>query len=135
MANQYRTQKFTIIAQDPSVRSKKNDLPGGDTQLSGSWAGGDDEDVILTAEVVVPAEELAPGPRGYRVQVIDYNTSTGEVYTPMEYKLLEDGKYCDPFIKEPDATLLTNPTFHAQNVYAIVMKTLARFEFALGRRI
>jgi hypothetical protein len=135
MANQYRTQKFTIIAQDPSVRSKRNDLPGGDTQLSGSWAGGDDEDVILTAEVDVPAEELAPGPRGYRVQVIDYNTSTGEVYTPIEYKLLEDGKYCDPFIKEPDATLLTNPTFHAQNVYAIVMKTLARFEFALGRRI
>jgi len=135
MAYQYRMQKFTIIAQDPSVRSKKNDWPGGDIQPPISWAGGDEEEAILTAEVNVPAEELAPGPRGYRVQVIDYNSSTGEIYTPVEYKLLEEGKYCDPFIGEPDAMLLTNPTFHAQNVYAIVMKTLARFEFALGRRV
>jgi hypothetical protein len=135
MAYQHRTQKFTIIAQDPSVKSKMNDWPRGDIQPSSSPAGDDDEEVILTAKVDVPAEELAPGPRGYRVQVIDYNSSTGEIYTPVEYKLLEEGKYCDPFIKEPDATLLTNPTFHAQNVYAIVMKTLARFEFALGRRV
>ena len=27
-----------------------------------------------------------------------------------------------------------DPRFHAQNVYAIVMRTLAQFEFALGRR-
>jgi hypothetical protein len=135
MASQYRTQKFTIIAQDPSVKSKKSTWQGEDTQASSSRTESGDEEVILTAEVDVPAEELAPGPRGYRVQVIDYNTSTGEVYAPMEYKLLEEGKYCDPFIREPDTTLLTNPTFHAQNVYAIVMKTLARFEFALGRRV
>jgi hypothetical protein len=135
MVWQNRTQKFTIIAQDPSVKNKKNIWQGGDLHSSGSRAEGGDEEVILTAEVDVPAEELAPGPRGYRVQVIDYNTSTGEIYTPMEYKLLEEGKYCDPFTEEPDATLLTNPTFHAQNVYAIVMKTLARFEFALGRRV
>src|SRR4029079_19551343 len=32
-------------------------------------------------------------------------------------------------------TLLNEPHFHQQNVYAIVMKTLARFEFALGRRL
>src|SRR5918993_1424458 len=31
--------------------------------------------------------------------------------------------------------LLEDPRFHAQNVYAIIMRTLARFEFALGRRV
>jgi len=30
---------------------------------------------------------------------------------------------------------LNDPHFHAQNVYAIVMRILARFEFALGRRV
>ena len=31
--------------------------------------------------------------------------------------------------------LLTDPRFHAQNVYAIIMRTLAHFERALGRRL
>lgn len=130
-----RTQRFTIIAQDPSVKVKKSIdkvKDDGDHRINSE---AEYEEVILTAEVDVPAEELAPGPRGYRVQVIDYNSSTGKLYTTLDYKLLEEGKYCDPFADEPDSTLLTNPTFHAQNVYAIIMRTLARFEFALGRRI
>ncbi len=49
-----RTQELTIIAQDPSVK------------INGE---------ILTAQVSIPAEELAPGPRGYRVQVVDYDSS------------------------------------------------------------
>jgi len=40
-----RTRKLTIVAQDPGVR-----------------VGGR----ILTTEVTVPAERLAPGPRGHR---------------------------------------------------------------------
>jgi len=109
-----RTQELTIIAQDPSVK------------VNGK---------ILTAQVSVPAEELAPGPRGYRVQVIDYDSSTGVLYQPLEYRLLENGAYNDPFKDEPDETLLRDPQFHAQNVYAIIMRTLARFESALGRRV
>ena len=35
---------------------------------------------------------------------------------------------------ETNDTLLGDPTFHAQNVYAIIMRILARFEHALGRR-
>ncbi|MGA9997668.1 MAG: hypothetical protein WBP93_19795 [Pyrinomonadaceae bacterium] len=135
MASQNRTQKFTIIAQDPSVKVRKKIERADEKTSSGVKDEGEYEEVILTAQVDVPAEELAPGPRGYRVQVIDYNSSTGELYAALEYKHLEQGKYCDPFIDEPDATLLNNPTFHAQNAYAIVMKTLARFEFALGRRV
>ncbi|MEK6335533.1 MAG: hypothetical protein AABM67_11335 [Acidobacteriota bacterium] len=113
-----RTRRLTIIAQDPTVK-----------------VGGK----ILTAEVDVPAEEISPGPRGYRVQVIDYDSSTGVLYQPLEYPEMENGRYIDPFkeiaARSQGDTLVNNPHFHHQNVYAIVMKTLARFEFALGRRI
>lgn len=110
---QRSTRKLTIIAQDPSVLVKK----------SGS-------NKILRAQVDVPDEVLDPGPRGYRVQVIDYDSSTDTLYAP-----LRTGLDADPFLNASDSTLLSDPDFHAQNVYAIVMRTLARFEFALGRRV
>ncbi|HLM01394.1 MAG TPA: hypothetical protein VK400_10110, partial [Pyrinomonadaceae bacterium] len=121
-----RTQTLTIIAQDPSVKVKRKKRETGEEE---------EEEVILTARVDLPAEELAPGPRGYRVQVIDYDSTAGVLYPPLEYRVLESGLYNDPFIDEPDSTLLNDPLFHAQNVYAIVMRTLARFEYALGRRV
>jgi hypothetical protein len=113
-----RTRRLTIVAQDPSVK------------VNGK---------ILTAQVEVPAEEIAPGPRGYRIQVIDYDTSSGVLYQPIDYPTLQRGSYVDPFArdaaKKENDWILTEPRFHQQNVYAIVMKTLARFEFALGRRV
>jgi hypothetical protein len=104
---------MTIIAQDPSVRLNRR---------------------ILRARVDVPAEDLAPGPWGYRVHVVDYDASTGVLYKPLNYPPLGSPKE-DPFEKASDDELLSNPAFHAQNAYAIVMRTLARFEFALGRRV
>lgn len=114
-----RTRRLTIVAQDPSVK------------VNGK---------ILTTQVEIPAEEIAPGPRGYRVQVVDYDTSSGVLYQPIHYPSLQRGSYVDPFARQladkPDSDwILTEPRFHQQNVYAIVMKTLARFEFALGRRV
>jgi hypothetical protein len=110
-----RTRKLTIVAQDPAI-----------TRADGR---------ILTAEVDVPAEELARGPLGYRVHVIDYDGSTRTLYAPLEYESATNGGDKDPFRHPSNATVLKNPQFHAQNVYAIVMRTLARFEFALGRRV
>jgi hypothetical protein len=113
-----RNRRLTIIAQDPSIR------------VDGR---------ILTTQVEVPAEELAPGPRGYRVHVIDYDTSTGTLYRPSDYSAPRDGFYPDPFEelaqRPQNDDLIKDPKFHAQNVYAIVMRTLATFEFALGRRV
>ncbi|MGA9770360.1 MAG: hypothetical protein WBV94_15080 [Blastocatellia bacterium] len=109
---QPRTRKMTIIAQDPSVM-----VNDGRTSR------------ILTAQVDVPAENLAPGPSGHRVQLIDFDSSTGTLYKPAKIADV------DPYINAKDSKLLSDPNFHAQNVYAIVMRTLARFEFALGRRI
>ncbi|HEX6046027.1 MAG TPA: hypothetical protein VFZ22_16155 [Pyrinomonadaceae bacterium] len=111
-----RTRTLTIIAQDPSVR------------VDGK---------ILRAQVEVPAEELAPGPWGYRVHVVDYDSSTGSLYRPIKYPPVGTNRNGDgdPFYKTSDAKLLSDPNFHAQNAYAIVMRILARFEFALGRRV
>lgn len=110
------TRKLTILAQDPSVRF---------------------EGKILRAQVEVPAEELAPGPWGYRVHVVDYDSSTGSLYKPIKYPPLKNDQHPDgdPFLKATDAQLLSDPNFHAQNAYAIVMRILTRFEFALGRRV
>jgi hypothetical protein len=113
---------LTIIAQDPSIK------------VDGR---------ILTAEVEIPAEELAPGPCGHRVNVVDYDSSTNTLYQQATFPPLQGEAYQDPFGPETrkrspkgyDKKLLGDPKFHAQNVYAIVMRTLARFEFALGRRV
>src|SRR5687767_928502 len=111
---QPRTRRLTIVAQDPSVKIKGK---------------------ILRATIDVPAEEIGMGPRGYRVDVVDYDSSTMTLYKPIKYPRLNAKAGGDPFADATDSDLLNDPNFHSQNVYAIVMKTLARFEFALGRRV
>jgi hypothetical protein len=117
---------LSIIAQDPSVK-----------------IGGK----ILTTEVEIPAEMLAPGPTGYRVTVVDYDATNNVLYEPAVLEHAANGIQKDAFTlkdargkkkKRPkgyDRRLRTDPRFHAQNAYAIVMRTLARFEHALGRRV
>lgn len=110
------SRTLRIIAQDPSVKVATSDSkPAG----------------ILTTEVSLPCERLAEGPRGYRVYVVDYDSSTQTLYAPKAWPANDD-PYCDA----ADSTLMSDPAFHAQNVYAIVMRTLAAFEFiiAIGDR-
>jgi hypothetical protein len=111
----YPTRKLTIFAQDPSIR-----------------IGGK----IVRARVEIPNEELQAGPRGYRVQVVDYDSSTDTLYRTVPLPPnRSDGLPDDSFVSMSDDELLASPDFHAMNAYAIVMRTLARFEFALGRRV
>jgi hypothetical protein len=109
---------LTVIAQDPSVRERRGE--------------------VLLTELTVPAEELFPGPCGHRVNVIDFDVSTETLYEQAVYPAPENGACVDPFAKmakKNPERLLGDPKFHAQNVYAIAMRTLAQFEFALGRRV
>jgi hypothetical protein len=118
------TRELTIVGQDPSVRRRGR---------------------ILTARIRVPIEELGAGPRGYRVHVVDYDASANRLYKPLPRGAMGTPESPDdPFARfsenglparQFNATLLGNPQFHAQNVYAIVMRTLAHFEKALGRRV
>jgi hypothetical protein len=105
-----RERLVTIIARDPALRIGKR---------------------IVRAQVPIPSEALAPGPVGYRVEVIDYDASNDMLYLPRPLPPGDD----DPFETYTDKQLLDDPLFHRHNAYALVMRTLARFEFALGRRI
>ena len=107
------TRRITVIAQDPSV-----------THADGR---------ILMAEIDVPAEELDAGPIGYRVQVVDYDSSTGK-YQGAHSLPATIGEEPAAW-REGKPAIVDDVRFRAQNTYALVMKTLARFEFALGRRI
>lgn len=114
-SNRPPSLRMTVIAQDPGFRQDGR---------------------ILTTQVEVPAERVAPGPGGARVKVIDYDTSTGTLYRPFAECVGRDGEFVEVFHgRLSDDRLLADPRFHAQNVYAIVMSTLARFEKALGRRV
>jgi hypothetical protein len=106
---------MTIVARDPGVRR---------------------QGAVLLARVEVPRETLTPGPRGHRVQVVDVDASSGQVFRPWPHP---DGD--DPYarwLEDPAldrARLLGDPQFHQWNAYAVAMRVLALFERALGRRV
>src|SRR5262249_12327824 len=114
------TREMSVIAQDPTVRANGK---------------------ILMAKVSVPAEELtagpaedrAAGPVGDRVQVVDYDSSSRAFHGA--HDLPGDATNEPAAWQRGDPRIVKDYRFHAQNVYALIMKTLARFEFALGRRI
>jgi hypothetical protein len=110
---------LSIIAQDPSVKRA--------------------DGKILVTQVEVPNECLRPGPHGYRLRVIDCDATSGVLYAPAELPqedtLFADSVRSDVGAADFNARLLEDPAFHAQNVYAVIMATLARFELALGRRV
>jgi hypothetical protein len=109
------TRKLTVLALDPSVKSRGK---------------------ILRTQVEIPNEYLAAGPRGHRVFVVDYDSSIDHFRTPEPLPQAVDGQPPeDPFASLGDRELLANPDFHAFMSFAIVMKTLVRFELALGRRL
>lgn len=101
------SRRLTVLAQDPSV-------------LNGGRA--------LTTQVAIPDEVMGIGPRGSRIEVVDYDASADVFYGPYD---LGTG---DSFAEVTDIEeLVSNPVFHAQNTYGIVAATLHEFERALGR--
>jgi len=77
----------------------------------------------------VPWEELACGPSGAYVEVVDVDPASNCAYDPVDLEhanlLAQDGL-------QPSEG---SPQFHQQMVYAVTMKTIANFELALGRRV
>ncbi|MEM7165336.1 MAG: hypothetical protein AAF581_07730 [Planctomycetota bacterium] len=114
MTESPRTRTLTVIAQDPSFR--------------------DSNGRIVLEEVAVPAERLWPGPMGHRVHVIDYDATTDTLYKSAKAAIDVD-PYAKYLVRGNVDRLIKDPQFHQQNVYAIVMETLGRFEYALGRRV
>jgi Subtilase family len=104
-------RRLRVFAYDPS--------PQTDPQLFG----------INQATVSVPWESnLAPGPIGEYLEVVDVDPASQCCYAPVDlnhpHLLASDGH-------SPSEA---NPQFHQQMAYAVPMRTIARFERALGRR-
>jgi hypothetical protein len=70
-----------------------------------------------------------PGPIGEYIEVLDYDPTTGLYYEQVDlneqYPLSQQGF-------EPSES---NPLFHQQMVYAVIMITIKNFERALGRKV
>jgi len=62
--------------------------------------------------------------------VVDYDAGKGQYRGAHDLESPEPGKW-----RNGRPSIVGDFRFHAQNAYALVMKTLARFEFALGRRV
>ncbi|MEP6963309.1 MAG: hypothetical protein ABI995_14605, partial [Acidobacteriota bacterium] len=77
----------------------------------------------------IPYEALQPGPIGKKLAVIDYDGALKRWYPAIDLEdprlLAGEGEWADE----------ANPKFHQQMAYAVVMQTILRFEFALGREI
>ena len=114
----YPTRRITILALDPSVR---------------------DRGKMLRTQIEIPNEVLDAGPCGHRIHVIDYDSTSDVLHPPIPIPAgvnRDDGLPDDPFENvTDDKALLNSPAFHAWMTYGVIMKTLSRFEFALGRRI
>ena len=94
---------------------------------------------VLRATVQVPASRLEPGPRGPRFHVVGFDASRRKLHRPARLASMRGQSagwnYVDRFATADDSTLLNDPAFHAQNVYAIAARTLSFFEAALGRPV
>lgn len=78
----------------------------------------------------VPWEDnLQPGPEGEYIKVIDRDPASDAVYKPVNLN--------DPAILATDGVTPseTNPQFHQQMVYAVMMTTIKNFEKATGGKV
>lgn len=78
---------------------------------------------------IYPGSTKQTVPAGEYIEIIDYDPGTGVFYTPVDlnerYLLAQDGL-------EPS---VSNPQFHQQMLYAVLMTTIKNFEAALGRKV
>ncbi|GGF62312.1 hypothetical protein GCM10007301_22530 [Azorhizobium oxalatiphilum] len=104
-------RRLRIYALDPSLGGSLNSY----------------EDQIATVDVR-NEPNLRPGPVGEYLEVVDIDPASNRAYPPVDLNnpnlMLQDGA--------PPSE--GNPAFHQQMVYAVAMRTIEHFEFALGRK-
>ncbi|HEY7167317.1 MAG TPA: hypothetical protein VIB79_22330 [Candidatus Binatia bacterium] len=79
--------------------------------------------------IAVANEPLRPGPQGGRIEVLDYDGVNKCFYPAVD---LDDARVLMRGGLDPAEA---DPRFHQQMVYAVTMKVIENFDFALGRRI
>jgi hypothetical protein len=104
-------RKLKGYAFDPSFSSTLNKRHGNEVIYKVKW------------------EEVSPGPIGEYIEIIDYDPTKNCYYLPID---LNDGFVLADHGMEPSES---DPRFHQQQVYAVVMSVIKQFERALGRKI
>lgn len=76
-----------------------------------------------------PSEPNVSYPQGDYLEIVDYDPASERFYEPVNLN--------DPFLLAQDghSPSVSNPQFHQQMVYAVMMTTIKNFEQALGRKI
>lgn len=103
-------RKLRVFAFDPLVGTRLDTMNLNETTLDIRWEN-----------------KLQPGPVGEYLEVVDIDPSSGVCYAPV------DLNHAYPLSQSGFAPSETNPQFHQQMVYAVAMKTIEHFEYALGR--
>lgn len=107
---QPRDRRIRVYAYDPSLGRELSTVGFNKTTISVPWES-----------------DLAPGPVGEYIEVIDIDPASKCCYAPVDLN--------DPRLIATDGLgpSETNPQFHQQMVYAVAMATIKHFERALGR--
>jgi hypothetical protein len=104
------TRRLRVFAYDPLLGTRLDTFALNETTLDVRWEKG-----------------LTPGPVGEYLEVVDVDPATGACYAPV------DLNHPLPLSQAGLSPSEANPRFHQQMVYAVAMKTIEHFEYALGR--
>jgi subtilisin family serine protease len=105
------TRKLRVFAYDPTLQTDPFMFGVNEATVSVRWE-----------------PNLGEGPTGEYLEVVDIDPASGFCYAPVDLNhphLLATNGY---------APSEANPQFHQQMVYAVAMRTIMRFERALGRK-
>jgi hypothetical protein len=105
-------RRLRAFAFDPSLSLQLETASINHTVLNTPWEG-----------------DLAPGPRGEYLEVVDYDPASGCWYDPVDLNAVE------LVAQDGLAPSEGNPQFHQQMAYAVAMSTIGHFEHALGRPV
>jgi hypothetical protein len=104
-------RRLQVFAFDPSLTTRLDTVAINQLTLAVAW------------------ENLAPGPVGEYLEIVDVDPASGAAYPPVDLN--------DPYLLAQDGLAPSegDPRFHQQMLYAVAMSTIQRFEEALGRRV
>jgi hypothetical protein len=111
-------RRLRVFATDPQASSERMTAALNITTITLPWAG-----------VVAEDSQVERGPVNAYLEVIDVDPISGRLYPGVDLN--------DPHLLAQDGLAPSegNPQFHQQMVFAVAMKTIRHFEFALGRRV
>lgn len=115
-----KNRHLRVYSYDPSLKLSLETAVVNSVTISIPWENHPEE---------TNQDGPAPGPVGEYLEIIDYDPASKSFYAPIDlnqpYILAEHG------LQPSDG----DPQFHQQMVYAVAMKTIVNFEYALGRLV